>query len=200
MATLFYRVRATGSGWQGAGGLSTFYFRGASPSVTSNAEALEAAKRVRAYFVALQGVTPGFVTWSVSNQVDVLKDDDGSLASSWVVTPQASVAGSGLSSSFSPATAVVGQLLSSTVVSGRRVRGRTYYCPLATGTGDAQGNPAAGTVTAMTNGLTALATSLGTAITNVVWHRPETPAVGLVVDVTGYGVYGRFGVLRSRRD
>lgn len=202
MSIFMYRVRAVGSGWTGAPGLATFYFRGASPSITTAGEALEAAKRVRAYFVAAAANTASTVSWDVSESVDVIQDTDGGLGFGYAVAAQTTVPGTTGTRIDSPNTAIVGQLLTSSIVRGRRVRGRTYYSPIADGISDSSGNPASGAVTAATAGLTALSTTITTAITPVVWSRPIalTSTAGLACDVTGASVYSRFGTLRSRRD
>ena len=198
--TYIYRVRAVGSGWTGAPGLSTFYFRGSSPTGYSSAEALEAGKRVRAFFAALPAVITTANTWDVSESVDVIFDGDGSLVSGFGIATQSPVIGTGGVNQGPPVNMCVGQLLTSTVVRGRRVRGRTYVGPFTTGTTSATGTWATGVLSAVQNGLTALGTVITTPVTNVVWSRPTALASGVACDVTSYSTLADVCVLRSRRN
>lgn len=205
-----YRVRAVSSGWVGAPGLNTFYFReGGGVLPGDNATAVLCAQRVQAAFTAGAQLWPTPWSVQVDPQVDVLNDVNGQLVSSQNGGALLPVGGTG-GPNFGPTpTMHLLRLITSTVILGKRLRGRAFLGPTRASV-DPDGSPE---VTAMN-----FARAFGTALLDkgptgpdvVVWHRPfagnplsvpPRPATaGSSGAVTSFLVPDKFAVLRSRRD
>lgn len=197
--TILMRVRGTLSGFSGAPGLTTSYFLGTQPPTA--AECLEAASRVRSCWNGMSARLPTGVSVQVNPQVDWIQDTDGSLVGSTVVAAPAVVNGASAGARQPTSSMLVGQLFTSTVVNGRRLRGRMFIGPIqASDVDGASGNVSAAAITAYTASLGVLGTQIATPITHRVWGRPKPAGIGLNAAVTQYGIAPKVGVLRSRRD
>jgi hypothetical protein len=194
------RVRTTLSGWNGGPGLMTFYytFSGGTPT---NAEATEAAARVRAFLQAMRSNFPAILTAQVSGAVDDVDAATGSLVGGATGTTPAAVTGGGTVSLNDPHSQALLGLQTSLVIGGRRVKGHTFLGPLDSGVVSA-GLLASTSASGILTAAASLTTLISTAIGLVVWHRPKgTPHVGgQAVPVTGFTCPTKLAVLRSRRD
>lgn len=192
------RVVAQWSGFTGAPGFSNFYFAG--PGETA-AAAQAAANDVRTFFAALINDLPAGVTITVSPIVAVINPGDGVLSDEiTVATAPASVVGTGAGAYAAPVGAVV-NWRTSTVVAGRRLRGRTFLVPLQGGSFQTDGTLATGALGIIRGAAATLATvNTGAPIELVVWHRPVNNAGGSTAVVTSSFVPDKAAVLRSRRD
>lgn len=202
---LLFRVRARWDGYQGAPGLSTFYFDASSAPHTS-AEATTVAGRVRGAFDVYKTALDTTQTVLVDPTVDIIDDQDGSLEGSFGITPPAIVTGTGIGGT-GPAEVQPGLILQTAdIADGRRIRGRSFLGPII----GSQTNVAVPT-TALRTTLAAFGTALLTVnpLTAdpwcVVWHRPKIVGGSVVrlgdsFRVTAATAASKFWVLRSRRD
>ncbi len=202
MATL-YRVRALWSYGTGAPGLSTFYFRVTGGAGGSSGDATTVAGRVRSAFDVAKTLLTTSTTIVVNPTVDIISDGDGSLQGSFTVAAPAAVTGT-VAGTTGPTEVMAGiQLLSNTIRNNRRVRGRSFFGPVA-GTLTTFPTPQAGVATALAAFNTALLTVTPPAATAplVVWSRPNPRGAsnGSSADVVGASVAPGWFALRSRRD
>lgn len=197
--TIIMRIRTVLSGWQGAPGLGTHYFLpGTAGGVT--ADAVDCCGRVRAFWLAAQGIFPTTMGFQVSGSVDLLEAVDGTLTGGLSGGSPAGTAGSN-ANTFAPfATMVLLRAQTGVVIGGRRVLGRFFLGPVATNQ-NVNGVPTAAAGSSATAAGAAL-NSGATASVPVVWHRPHgsPPAGGLHVPISGYQASPEFAILRSRRD
>lgn len=195
---MIMRVRTTIQGIQGLPGLSTVYARGTA-STPTNADADDMLARVRAFWLALIGVLPTSIVAQVQGQVDLITETTGALGGSLSRTSPAAVTGTG-GGAGPIAAAVVLQLQTGVIINGRRLRGRSFISPVATGA-NSGGFVSAATISTTVAAGVAMLTGT-TASKPVVWHRPNPvgAANGSAFDVSAYAVGPNFGVLRSRRD
>lgn len=194
-----FRSRFTWTGFNGAPGVSTFFFNTA-PSATEIAA-------IQTFFNAVKNGIPSVVKISTDGGIDELDEANGELLGSSVVTPPATVTGAA-GAAYAAPTGVIVHWTTPDVVGGRRVRGTTYLVPF-TSFFDTDG-------TVVASGITMLGSAAGTLWTTnfgkmVVWHRPKfgpKPPSGprpLLRDGSSHVVGGSLPVdkavvLRSRRD
>jgi hypothetical protein len=194
------RVRVATTGWPGAPGLNTFYFASSGDAdVPDSDDATEVAVRVRS---ALNSdFKQNFpTTWiaTVSPTVDVLSAVTGALIASYSVAPGATVAGT-TSATFGPEASMLAlNQLTDAVVNGKRVRGRSYFGPIAP-VADANGTPTATQKNNIELFGTTAANMGGGEWAWVCWHRPVDAANGSAHPITSWILRDRFAVLRSRR-
>ena len=192
------RIRATLLGFVGAPGLATFYFVGSTP--TTAAEALEASTRVRAYFESFKARYPSTCSVQYSTQVDLLDPSTGRLTGGLSVALPVTTVGAGAGSYLSPGISLLGQMATTSIINGRRVRGHTNMTPILASDSTATGTPQLAAIGALNTAIALLGTTIVTPIVHVVWHRPKNFAGGAAVAVTSYSTLAKFAVLRSRRD
>jgi hypothetical protein len=153
---------------------------------------------IRTMFEAIKDRLPNNVTITYPPSGDILSETTGIISGTWSATPPANTVGTGATVYAAPVGVIV-HWLTSTIVAGRRLRGKTFFVPViaqetASGVPDAplvaDFQAAAGVLAAISPGL-------------VVWHRPNNPPAlnnGSLGAVTGALVPTKFMVLRSRRD
>jgi len=192
------RIRTVISGTQGLPGLATWYFNGTS-ATPNGADAADACARVRAFFDGIKGLLPTANTFQVSGAVDLLDPATGALSGSLSVTAPAVVTGTG-GGQLPPANAILLTGQTGVIIAGRRLRGRSFISPVASGAMNA-GLVSSGAISTTTTSANLSLTGV-TASVPVVWHRPQAPGPsgGSVSPVTTYSVGSTFAVLRSRRD
>lgn len=192
------RVRVVLNGWAGAPGLSTFYYTDETGAIPSVAAAQNMVDHVRAAMVAQQAMEPSLWNAQVSPTVDVLETTTGILATQVSVTPVAVCVGTSGASFANAASGLALNFSTSTVASGRVVRGRSFLSPMGT-LNDANGTPTASAIGTANSVGAALVGSGTPVIVQVIWHRPVAGAGGVAAPVVGHSVSDRFAVLRSRR-
>lgn len=193
------RVTAEWSGFRGAPGYSNFYFDGPGPETPAIAQAN--AESVRAFFEAVRGSFPLALRIQIQPLVARINPATGELEDEIpLTTPLVVVSGSGN---------IVGSVVSgvcvnwrtSTIVDGRRVRGRTFLIPLQGGAYESDGTPSAGALAEFRAAATALATvNVGSPSELVIWKRPINREGGSTATVTSAQVSDKPAILRSRRD
>lgn len=192
------RVRFNIQGTSGLPGLHTTYWKGASSSPVA-ADALDVVARVRAFWNAVITLLPTGLTVACNQPVDILDETTGILVGQLPAGSPATVTGTG-GAQLPRASMMLLRYQTATIISGRRLQGRSFIGPCANTTNTG------GTVTpaSQTTLITASA-QLNTGATSSilqVWHRPTAaaPTSGAVAGVTSYATNTEFAVLRSRRD
>ena len=203
--TAIQRQRVVWSGMPGGPGLSTFYF--------SDAAAAQGA--LHTFLEALKGALPQDVTLTMEPGGDVIEDTNGALTAVWAGTLQTPSQGTANTSGYAAASGFLIRWETLRIVSGSRLRGRTYVVPaegaLFGTNGQLSTSDAAGWGAAANDFVGAVTPNL------VVWQRPRSATVAYT---DGRGIphkalAGRLGssgivvsasvpvkgvVLRSRRD
>lgn len=192
------RVRFNITGLTGLPGLHTTYWTGASSSPIA-ADALDVVARVRAFWDSFKGQMAAGVTIGCNQPVDLVNETTGILVGQLGAGSPANVAATG-SGSLPSASMILLRYNTGLIVNGRRLQGRSFIGPVATGT-NTGGDVVAGTNTALLTAA-ALMNTGATSSLLVVWHRPSAanPSGGLTSPVTSYATNTEFSVLRSRRD
>ena len=181
------KVQCLWQNFPGAPGYTNFFFDVASPPPVSS---------IVTFWTALQGILPSGLTVSVPNSGDEIDPTTGKIVGSWsagssaVVTMTAAAA-------FSGGSGAVIHWLTSSVVNGHRVRGKSFIVPLTTGNYDSQGNLSAACLTTLRNAAAGLVTA-GAGLFSV-YRRPTTFTAGNEFPITGSSVPDLAAVLRSRR-
>ena len=205
------RVRAVSTGWAGAPGLNTFYFRSSSAEGgdPTQSDAVLAHDRVHdAFGVSLALYPPAHKT-NVLPDIDVIDSRTGDLETSFAVNAGTQIVGTG-QIGFAPiAIMILLRLNTNTVLDAKRIKGRAFLGPIAQSS-DVDGTPDVGlTNQALAFGNKLLDGGAGDFPPLVVWHRPREASEGppakafraggsaLVENVT---VPDKFAVMRSRRD
>jgi hypothetical protein len=169
--------------------------------VTANAQAQTAANKVRAFWAACAGYLPLGVTITVEPNVAEVNIADGQLTAEYNVgTPPAPVTMTGSALRAAPSGVAV-NWRTSAFVNGRRVRGRSFLVPLATGAYDSDGTLTPICLSAIRGAADTLRTpDAGLAYVMYVWHRPSTQGPGSAHEVVSSSVNDRVAILTSRRD
>ena len=182
------RIRTVWSNFSGAPGYTNLFC-----DVASEASVVPA---VRSFFNALIGILPSGVTIQVPGSGDTIDESTGLITGAWSTTTPASVVGTSGGVNTGASGAVV-HWLTSSVVNGRRVRGRSFICPLASTAFDTAGTLTSAAITTLQTAADGLVTASAGEL--VVFHRPTDFAQGSEHVVTSTRVPDLAAVLRSRR-
>jgi len=185
--TDLYRVRSTWTGFPGGPGVSTMYFVDMATALAS----------VETFWLAIADRIPAGVNIQVESSGDVIDDATGNLTDSWTEDAIDIVHGTAGGSYSAPAGMVV-DWLTSTVLDGRRLRGRTFIVPMSGGGYDNDGTPQAEFISDVLAAATALVAAQSSSF--YVWHRPLASRAGGAGLVTSARVPNFTAVLKSRRD
>ena len=190
-----HRVTARWTGFQGAPGYTTFHFE----PFTGGGDAGIERGRVRAFFAELDQLIGTGATITVLPTVEIIDETTGVLTG-YIEddTELAPVTAPTSGTSVGSAGAVI-NWQTSTVVNGRRLRGRTFIVPMRTVAFDTDGTLASNAITALNAAAEAITDSQFES-NLVVWSRPSNGGGGTVGPVTGYRIPDMAAVLRSRRD
>lgn len=191
-----YRVPFVWQGWSGAPGYTTLFFD------DSTGTAQQAVDITRAFLNTCAGTSqvmlPTGITINGPSAVDTIEPGTGSLVNSTPVSQPAVIVGAGTGAYAAAAGACV-SWLTSAIVNGHRVRGRTFLVPLSVSAFDTSGTLSSTLITAINSAVTTL---LAASPELLVWRRPVSQAAGgggthpvLVGKVTD-----KAAVLTSRRD
>ena len=167
--------------------MSTFY------STTVTASEISA---LTAFYVAVSSMFPIAVTWDIPGTGDVIDDTTGTLTGTWVAAGATQVAATA-NKPYAAGTGLFVKWGTGGIVSGHRVVGRTFLCPLTWDAYDNQGTIAG-----------AVVTSAGLAAANLltgglfrVWHRPgdKHGNPGSSHAITSSSIPDKVTSLRTRR-
>lgn len=207
------RVRTVFTGFSGAPGMMTQYFRKDAPGFVQG-DAQLAVDRIRDSFVSRHGQFPVAWRWTTQSQVDQLNDANGEVSNSWSVTTST---GTGTSSQtgYGPiASGALVKWMSNSFVGGRHVIGKTYLVPIGNNSLDLDGTLSAGTALELNAWATAMLNEGTTGLHLVVWSRPRearaagpnnrpralTAREGSSYVITAGAINDKACVLTSRRD
>jgi hypothetical protein len=172
MATL-RKVLVTWNGATGLPGLSVFY----------TAAADDATANLGTFFTAIKALFPSSLSWSIPAAGDEISDVSGQLVGGWSGGTAASVTATG-GASYAAGTGSYIQWGTATIVNGRRLKGRTFLCPLTTSTYDTDGTITAAANTTVNGALTTLVATNKLRI----FHRPLVHTfTGGISDVVSSG-------------
>lgn len=192
------RVRVAGTGWPGAPSLNTFYYDVATPDV---AAANACLAHVHAFWTAQKGIFPSVTSWQVQDVVDVIDHNTGQITDSLTGTTLAAIVPTGATFSALPiSSAALLSLKTATFINGRRLKGRAFLSPVASGMIAAGGVPSSSLIASVNAIGTALVAGTSLADKAVVWHRPKLGVGGQLAEITSATCSTQFAVLRSRRD
>lgn len=155
------RVNVAWQNWPGAPGLTTFFFD------TISQTKIDA---LRTFFNALITYLPNNLTIQVPSTGDYIDEATGGIGGTWSVGTTPTVVTGSSASAYAGNAGMCIHWLTSGIIAGRRVRGRTFLVPFTSSAFEANGTPAAAAVTALTNAGNALLTTVGTSLQ--VWSRP----------------------------
>lgn len=178
----------------GGTGYSTFH----ASDITIPADAQAFANAVKAFVSGVAPAVPDDVTFTFDPEVRGLDTITGALTAVYPVTAPTSVAG-GSAATYAAGAGGRVDWLTSAIVAGRRLRGRTYVVPLTS----FQADGTLGTlgIDSLEDGATDyLAAMAPLTAEPVVWHRPVSGAGGSTSVITAFSVPDKSALLRSRRD
>lgn len=148
------------------------------------------------FFTAIKGSFPGPLSWDVPLSGDTLDDATGTINGGWTDVGGGIVTATG-SGAYAAGTGAYVRYGTAAIVNGRRLKGRTFLCPLVSGSYDSSG-----TIATVTLGqFNTAASTLATTGRLVVWHRPSvaSPSGGSSSAATSGTCPDQVTSLRSRR-
>ena len=195
--TALSRIQCSWLGFQGAPGVSTFYSTGVTEPISD----------IATFFSTFEAVLPSQVRIVVPNQGDVIDDATGTLMGTWSTGTATTVQGAGSAIYAAPCGSMV-HWITSGIVAGHRVSGRTYLVPLSGLAYAVDGTMVDATRAVIQGAADALVAATTTVLQ--IWSRPAAartvgttvhPArVGSSHSILGGQVPDKLAVLRSRRD
>lgn len=194
------RVSAAWQGWPGAPGVSQMYYGTALGDLPTqnNIDA------IRTFFNSLAFLLPVGLTITVPRSGDRINQTDGKIIGAWEVPVAPAVVTGTAAGNYAGNAGAVIHWLTTVVVNGRRVRGRTFLVPLAASAYDASGSLSQATQTALQNAASALVSQVDGAPS--VWARPfidptgkKAPREGSLAQITSVRVPDLAVSMRSRR-
>lgn len=180
------RIPVLWGGIPGMPGYSLFYTEAAS----------DATADVVAFFNAIKALFPASLQWSIPPAGDTLDDATGALTGTWVGAGAGIVTGTG-PGAYAAGTGAWARWNTNAIIGRRRLRGRTFLCPLVSSSGyDTSGTLLTSAVTTLQAACAALAATGKL----VVWHRPsDTGGLGSSSLIVSSAVPDQVTSLRSRR-
>jgi hypothetical protein len=184
--TTIDRLRVSWTGFSGGPGVSTFF-------ATAAADLMGP---LNDWLFSMANNIPPDVTLTIEPEVDQIEDTTGVLVDSAVITPGDARHGIG-DAVYAAPVGLVSNWLTSTVVDGHRLRGRTYVVPLSGTSFDSAGNLESDVHTSLAGASDTLVTAAGGSL--LVWHRPKHGAGGVSAPVTSAFMPALAAILTSRR-
>lgn len=165
----------------------------------STADATDCLARFRAFWFALVARIYTGTTFTFDPTCIAIEATTGALTGAFAGTTPAVVTGTEAGDPLPRQTQGLLRMGTSTVISGRRVRGRLFI----PSPGESQNTSGSGPVAAYMTDVTTAGGGLLVAGTTtsmpVIWHRPVAGAGGASPLVTSMAASGEWSVLRSRR-
>jgi hypothetical protein len=182
-------IRKLPVAWQtGAGGVGV--------SVFYTAFGTDATVEVAAFFNAIKAFFPSGVSWNVPSSGDVVDEVTGLITGAWTAGTAASIVGTG-AGAYAAGTGVYVRWQTGGIVGGRRVKGRTFLCPLIVSAYQTDGTILDASLATMNTAVNTLAAAGKLNI----WHRPTAKGAndGSTHLVTAGSGPDHVTSLRSRR-
>jgi len=165
----------------------------------STADATDVLARFRAIWESIKANIGSSCTIDYDPICIAVEATTGVLVGAFAGTDPASTVGTGATDELPRQTQALVQLGTSTVINGRRVKGRLFFPNQLEANNTAAGLPASGLVTALNTAASTIFTPGATASLPVVWHRPTAGGVGASPAITSVSARTTWSVLRSRR-
>lgn len=169
---------------------------GSGLSVFHSADADDATADIGAFFNTIKSALPTGISVSVPSSGDKIDVATGTLTGGWSGGTAATIAATG-GAAYAAGTGTYVRWGTGLIVNGRRLKGRTFICPLIVGAYAADG-----TIEAVWQAiLQPAATTLAATGKIGIWHRPDPdhPTAGAFSTVTSGTFPDRVTSLRSRR-
>jgi len=181
-----HRVPVAWTTGPGGTGVSVFYTNFGS----------DATVELAAFFNAIKAFFPTSVSWNIPSSGDVVDEVSGLITGAWIGGTAASVSGT-TGTAYAAGTGAYVRWQTSGIVNGRRVKGRTFLCPLVGSSYQTDGTIVDGNVATIQTA----ANNLVLAGKLRIWHRPTSAGAnnGSAFTVTAGTVPDRVTSLRSRR-
>lgn len=199
------RVKTVLTGFPGAPGVQTMYFRKRTGLGWDNYGS-DLVNRMDDFWTTLGNVINTRTTWTVQSVIEIVDDATGVLQFTFS-TGSPTGRGTGTNRQAPTPTGLLAEWLTNDVADGRHVKGKAYVVPVDLGTISIDGAPETAALQAVQNAAEGVIGSGGEAVVPVVWHRPKKDKVTKVItrvggayDVKYASVMTKFCVLRSRRD
>lgn len=169
---------------------------GAGVSIFYSLEATDITASLGTFFTAVKAYHPAVVTWNIPASGDIIDIPTGRITGAWSGGTAATIAATG-SGAYVAGTGAYVRWNTAQIRDGRRMKGRTFLCPLITVEFDNTGTLANTDVAAMQTA----ASNLAATGTLIIYGRPRGPGAtdGQSAVVTGAVVADRVTSLRSRR-
>lgn len=174
------------SGLTGLPGVTVFY----------SDSAHDITVELATFFTAIANQFPSGISWTIPSNGDQLNEVTGALVGAWTGGTAATVPGTGGSASYAAGVGPMIRWNTSTIVNGRRLRGRTFLTHVSTAVYQSDGTITSAARTTIGNAATAL---LGGTDVPLVWHRPVAGAGGQAVAANSATIPDRVSWLSSRR-
>lgn len=165
----------------------------------STADATDCLDRFKDLWDAAKGAIHTGLTVDFDPICIAVEATTGVLTGAFAGTDPASITGTAAGTALPLQTQGLLRLATSTVVAGRRLRGRLFIPAPEEGDNDANGVPDSGYITTITAAGSTLLAAGATASDPVVWHRPGPAGAGTDAPITGVSCAPTWSVLRSRR-
>ena len=165
----------------------------------STADATDCLARFRASWDAFKANIHQDYTIDFDPICIAVESTTGVLTGAFAGTDPASVVGTGTGDPLPRQTQGLVRLTTSTVIGGRRLRGRLFIPGPLESANTTGGLPSSGYPSALTTSFGSLLTAGATASSPVIWHRPTGGTGGNNALITGIGGATTWSVLRSRR-
>lgn len=166
------RIPVAWSGATGLPGVSVFY----------GPFGVDAGADLVTFFNAIKAFFTSGLTWQIPVAGDGITDSTGLITGSWTAGTGGTVVATGAGTYAAGCGAYV-NWGTSTIIGGRRLKGRTFLAPLVSSCYDSGGTITNANLTTMQTAASALAASTHL----VIWHRPTSPG----------GVNGSSGTVTS---
>ena len=154
------RYRVDWSGLTGLPGYSTFYC----------GSAITLGSELSTFFNAIKNQFPAPLTFTIPNSGDLIDDATGELTGAWSGSGGTAPASSS-SGAYMAGTGAYIQWNTGSIVNGRRLKGRTFLCPLKSDNADSSGNISSAAHAVLDPALATLVAAGKV----MVWHRPTSP-------------------------
>jgi hypothetical protein len=202
------RVRTEITGWPGAPGLMTQYFRKTGGGAWTAYDDLMVGKVDDAWAEIVDIMPPTMVARTLP-EIDIIEDTTGEILQTIEASSSQSQTGVASPGWYLPtATGFCVIWRTNGVVNGKHVRGRSFIVPVAANAQESDGTPIATALTFVNSFATTLISG-GTSVALAVWSRPKVVPnsdpkayvrFGSSHLVTSHTLADKFAVLRSRRD
>jgi len=180
------RLPVTWSGLTGLPGVSIFY----------SDFGVDAGASLAPFFSSISNRFPNGLSWSLPASGDVIEDTTGAVTGAFTSGTTVSQTGSGGAGAYAAGVGIAITWQTDDIFNGRRLKGRTFMCPLLASEFQTDGTVTAACITT----LSAAATTLVATDDLRIWHRPSPGGSdGDSGAVVGFSIADRVTALRSRR-